>query len=111
MTITQQKTEDDGRSSTLGAIVVLAALTEIRPLMPSGTVIGSEPDAALARPDGPLDSLGIVNLIVAVENHAMRVLGRETGLMSALGLSLDEGPFRSVETLTTWVNERGGEGT
>ena len=97
----------DGGPTTSGEeaarAVVLVSLEGLRPLLPPGVKVENEPDSPLAGPDGPLDSLGIVNLVVAVENEVRLRFGTAVGLMDALGLAAEESPFRTVETLTDWV--------
>ena len=91
--------------------VVLDSLRDLRPLLPPDVTMEEDPDSPLAGPDGPLDSLGIVNLVVAVESRARLQLGSEVGLTGALGLAAEESPFRTVQTLTDWVARAGGPGT
>lgn len=87
--------------------VVLESLQDLRPLLPPDVQVEVGPDSPLAGPDGPLDSLGIVNLVVAVENRARQHLGTDVGLTAALGLTAEESPFRTVRTLTDWVARAG----
>ena len=64
--------------------LLLDALEQVNLLLPDDEAIAPEPGAPLARPEGPLDSLGLVNLIVAVEERVQREWGGSAGLMEAL---------------------------
>jgi len=69
------------------------------------------PDAPLVEPDGPLDSLGLVNLIVTTEQFVEEELGRAIDLIDAHGRRVAEGdagagtPFASAEALAARVAE------
>ena len=79
--------------------LLLDALEQVNLLLPDDEAIAPEPGAPLARPEGPLDSLGLVNLIVAVEERVQREWGGSAGLMEALEIPEESSPFRRVETL------------
>ncbi|TVR53328.1 MAG: hypothetical protein EA421_11470 [Gemmatimonadales bacterium] len=83
--------------------LVSEALQEVEGLLPPGVVLEKGPEAPLAAPEGPLDSLGIVNLVAAAEEAAAHRGIGPLGLMEALSLPLEESPFRSVRTLEAWV--------
>lgn len=65
------------------------------------------PDRRLARAaetvivgaGGVLDSLGIVNFVVALEEHVGDALGRSVQLLDADLIAAESGPFRTVDTL------------
>lgn len=88
--------------------LIYAALTEVNPLLPAGSEVEPAPDAPLAKPEGPLDSLGLVNLIVAVEGKVQGAWGRSAGLMEALEIPAEDSPFRTVETLQRFLVEGHG---
>lgn len=89
--------------------VVHAALSDVELLLPPGTRLGREPDDRLAAPDGPLESLGLVNLVVALENHAFPAGEGAMTFMDALALPLEESPFRTVHSLEDFVRTQLGE--
>lgn len=103
MSDTMKETADDGATSPRTREIVSEALQEVEGLLPPGIVLGTEPEVPLAAPEGPLDSLGIVNLVAAAEEAAARRGIGRLGLMEALALSLEESPFRTVGTLQAWV--------
>jgi hypothetical protein len=94
---------DHGATSPGTREIVDEALQEVEGMLPPGIVLGTGPEVPLAGPEGPLDSLGIVNLVAAAEEAAARRGIGHLGLMEALGLPLEESPFRTVGTLHAWV--------
>ena len=50
-----------------------------------------------------LDSMGLVNLIVLVENNIEDFFGKTISLTSEKALSQKRSPFQSVETLSNFV--------
>jgi acyl carrier protein len=73
----------------------------------------AEPDRRLAKTedtivfaeDGKLDSLGLVNLISAVEQHIMDITGDEVVLASESAMSRKRSPYRSVAALADFAVE------
>ena len=61
-----------------------------------------EPDAPLFGADSPLDSLGLVGLLVDVED-ALRDRGLDVELSDARAMSQSRSPFRSVAALVDYV--------
>lgn len=62
------------------------------------------PQAPLLESDGgPLDSLGVVNLMVAVEGRLAAAFGRSVSLAEALACPPEDSPFRTVADLTAYV--------
>ncbi len=99
---------DPGEGAGAAATLVGAALHRLAGLLPEGVKLDHEAGQALANPDGPLDSLGIVNLVVALEDEANEAGIGSLGLLDALALPLEESPFRTVGTLQEWVARAGG---
>lgn len=89
-------------------VLIYEAIADVNPLLPAGQELVAEADASLAKPDGPLDSLGLVNLIVAVEGKVQGAWGRPAGLMAALEIPAEASPFRTVETLRRYLVEEAG---
>ncbi|TVP56137.1 MAG: hypothetical protein EA351_08780 [Gemmatimonadales bacterium] len=85
--------------------LIYVAIGEVNPLLPTGEEITPGPATPLAKPEGPLDSLGLVNLIVAVEGKVQGAWGRSAGLMEALEIPAERSPFRTVETLRRFLVE------
>lgn len=55
-------------------------------------------------PKGTLDSLGLVELIVTIEEHAQKAFGISVSLASDQALSQARSPFHSVESLSEFLS-------
>lgn len=66
---------------------------------------GIGPDTALFGEDGILDSMGIVSLIVAVEQEVEDRHGVPVSLADERALSQTEGPYRSIGSLAIYAAE------
>lgn len=62
--------------------------------------------AVLYGKDGRLDSLGLVNLIVAVEERVSRQFGAQVVLADSRAMSQKSSPFRTVGSLVAYVGQR-----
>ena len=75
------------------------ALEELNQQLPPEAQLEVSPDAILLGPDGRLDSLGLVNLILLIEERMARELSVEISLTDEQTLSQPEAVFRDVQTL------------
>jgi D-alanine--poly(phosphoribitol) ligase subunit 2 len=71
--------------------------------LPSGKTITKSPDAILFGESGSLDSLGLVNLIVSLEDEVQMCLGISILLADERAMSQRKSPFRTVASLTDYV--------
>jgi hypothetical protein len=62
------------------------------------------PDAAIFGPDSPLDSLGLVALLLDIED-GLRAIGCNVVLSDERAMSQKRSPFRSVESLTGYIGQ------
>jgi acetyltransferase-like isoleucine patch superfamily enzyme len=60
--------------------LVLRAVAEVNQLLPDGNRLREDTSCPLVPPDGPLDSLGVINLLVAVEDQVEAEFGRRPNL-------------------------------
>ncbi|MFH1996826.1 MAG: hypothetical protein ABIJ27_07545 [Candidatus Omnitrophota bacterium] len=65
--------------------------------------LGKSPDAALTGESSSLDSMGFVNLIVAVEQKFEEDFGVALTLMSEKALAKEESPFATIRTLAEYI--------
>jgi acyl carrier protein len=91
------------------ASAVLAAIEELNQDLPSGAVLEPAPDTVLFGKGSRLDSLGLVNLIVAVEGALADELDVEITLADEKAMSQTSSPFRTVNTLVDYIVTRLGE--
>ena len=68
-----------------------------------GITVAKRPDAPLFGGDGPLDSLALVALVVAVEERIEDLCGVAVSLVSDEAMSKARSPFRTLATLTAYV--------
>jgi len=62
------------------------------------------PDAPLFGPDSALDSLGLVSLLIDIED-SLRDAGIDVMLSDARAMSQKRSPFRSVASLVAFIQE------
>src|SRR5262245_36424414 len=89
--------------------VVYQALDEINPQLPADRRLKKSPDTALFGHAGSLDSLGLVNLIVAVEQAVEDELGASLTLADEKAMSQSSSPFRTIGTLAAYVQRQLGD--
>jgi acyl carrier protein len=64
------------------------------------------PETRLFGDDGILDSMGLVTLVVAVEQAIEDEFGRSVSLADEKALSRKRSPYRSVEALAEYAGEQ-----
>lgn len=83
---------------------VYEALDEVNELLLSDDRLLKTPGTILYSNSGGLDSLGLVNLIVAVEQKILKKMNIVLSLVSEESMSQKESPFYSVETLCVYIS-------
>ena len=82
--------------------LIYSAIDEVNPALPPDRQIEKSPETQLFGRGSRLDSLGLVNLVVATEARLA-----ESGLAVALAderaMSQKQSPFRTVETLCDYI--------
>ena len=82
---------------------IFAAIDNVnRLLLPAQRLVKSG-ETLLTGNDSALDSLGLVNLIVAVERGVEEKFGASITLVSQESMSLKDSPFHSVEALVDYT--------
>lgn len=82
---------------------IFNALDEINQLLPDENKIEKKEDTVLYGANSRLDSLGLVNLIVAVEQAIQDELGQSVDLTDEKALSQKNSPFLTVKTLSDYI--------
>lgn len=82
---------------------IVSALEELNQQLPAEARIEPSPSAALLAPAGKLDSLGLVNLILLVEERMARELSAEISLTEDQTLAQPEVVFRDVQSLANHI--------
>ncbi len=83
--------------------VVLTALDEVKQQLPPTNQCTLSTDTVLFGRGGVLDSLGLVNLIVAVEQRLEDELGITVVLADEKAMAQQNSPFRTVATLVDYI--------
>jgi hypothetical protein len=78
---------------------VYDAIDVVNRQLPEARRLAKSPDTIIVGPSGSLDSLGIVNLVLAIEERASELLGRPVELLDDTAFVDANGPFRSVGSL------------
>jgi len=82
--------------------LIYAAIDEVNPALPPDRQIEKSPETQLFGRGSRLDSLGLVNLVVATEARLMDS-GAAVSLADERAMSQKQSPFRTVETLCDYI--------
>lgn len=96
---------DADKSERIKAII-WDAIDEVNELLPDAARIPKDDDAALLGAASGLDSFGLVNLIVALEQRIEDEFKVTLTLADERAMSRTRSPFRTVRTLHEYVAER-----
>lgn len=82
---------------------IFAAIEEVNEQRPPERQIEPAADTVLFGQSGVLDSLGLVNLIVAAEQQLEEAFGASLTLADEKAMSQKHSPFRTVRTLAEYA--------
>jgi len=85
--------------------MVYTALDESDAQSLNGAPVEKTPEAPLLGSDQGVDSLTIVNLVVAIEEQIQKKMGKTVVLVDEDSMALQEHPFRTLGTLATYVEK------
>jgi acyl carrier protein len=83
--------------------ILFAAIEEINQQLPSNQTIKADKSTMLFGKEGVLDSLTLVNLIVAAEQKVQEILNIAITLADERAMSQKNSPFKSVESLASYI--------
>lgn len=84
---------------------IRAAAEEMNLSQPPERQISTDPDAVLFGEGGVLDSVGLVNLVMAAEQHLADATGQDLVLASEAAMSRRRSPYRSLGALADYAVE------
>ena len=84
---------------------VYEAIDDLNQVLPPEQHVSKAPDAALLGEASTLDSMGLVNLIVLVEEKVQDHQGLAVSLVDERAMSREKSPFRTVGSLAGYVEE------
>ncbi len=83
--------------------LIFEIIDDINQQLPRKHNLKKSLDTSLFGPTGNLDSLGIVNLIVAVEQKIREVFGVRITLANERAMSQNDSPFETIGTLVDYI--------
>lgn len=84
--------------------IVYDSIDQINELRAAGSQLNKSPDTKLFGESGQLDSLGLINLVVAVEDSFESVFGYSISLAESAAMSEHANPYYSVATLVDFID-------
>lgn len=84
--------------------LIYNAIDDVNAGLEEGEKIDKSPEAALFGESGSLDSLGFVNLIVAVEQRMEEEFGTTITIADERAMSRKRSPFRTVKSLAEYIS-------
>jgi acyl carrier protein len=78
-------------------------IDEFNRTLPAEKRLMKAPDTTLVGGNGALDSVGLVNLIVATEQRIEEDFGIPISLADERAMSQEKSPFRTVDTLVNYI--------
>jgi acyl carrier protein len=82
---------------------IFSVIDEFNQTLPPEKKLKKTLDTILFGQEGTLDSLGLVHLIVTVEQHIEEDFGIPISLADERAMSQEKSPFRTVDTLVNYV--------
>ncbi len=82
---------------------IFSAIDDVNGLLLPAQRLTKSPETALMGDQSALDSLGLVNLIVAVERRVEEAFGVNLVLVDQESMSLKESPFKKIGTLVDYT--------
>jgi D-alanine--poly(phosphoribitol) ligase subunit 2 len=83
-----------------------SAVDDLNEILGADESLGKSPEEALIGKDARLDSLGLVNLIVLVEEKIQQKFGVGITLVDERAMSQSKSPFRTLGSLAEFVEEQ-----
>ncbi len=89
--------------------VILRAIDRANELREADEQIPRSEEAGLFGPEGGLDSMGLVSLVLDVEEAVNALSGARLVLADERAMAQRRSPFRDVRSLADYIEERLGE--
>jgi len=85
--------------------LVYSAIEEVNPQLPDGMALSQSPVQPLFGGQGKLDSLGLVTVILAVEQKIRESMNIAISLVDERAVSRTQSPFRDIQSLVQYIEE------
>ncbi len=86
--------------------LVIDSIHEINSFRPEGERLDPSADTVLMGDGGKLDSLGLTNLVVAIEERVEEAFGRSIVLLDESMFDEGDNPFATVTSLAGLIGEK-----
>jgi acyl carrier protein len=86
--------------------IIFSVIDEINTNLPPDKQLRKQKETILFGLGGGLDSLGLVHFIVEVEENISTAFSSSITLADAKAFSQKNSPFRTVESLTAYINSK-----
>ena len=90
--------------SESGLNIIYAAIDQLNEQSDGDEKISKQPETRLFGGDGGIDSLDLVNLVVAIEHHIEDTTGNTVVLVDESTMAMENNPFQSVATLAAHLD-------
>ena len=87
---------------------IFRAIDDANKLAPPDAQLAKESSTVLLGEGGVLDSLGLITLIVAIEEKLQSDLGVQAIVLDEDALADPDGSYRTIDTLANWILTRIG---
>jgi acyl carrier protein len=84
-------------------LLIYEAIAELNEDLPDDKQLAKQPDTPLFSKSGKIDSLGLVRLIVAIEQKIEEYLGQGIMLADEKAFAQKISPFKTVATLESYI--------
>ena len=81
-----------------------SVMDEVNAQLPEGRQLAKTPDTVLFGQSGVLDSLGLVNFVVAAEQKIQEDFAVPVSLTDERAMSQKNSPFRTMSTLVDYIS-------
>jgi acyl carrier protein len=88
--------------------LVYDAIDVVNRQLPAARRLAKSPETVIVGPSGSLDSLGLVNFVMTLEERVTDVLHAPVDLLDGATLIEEDSPFRTVATLTRFLESLEG---
>jgi D-alanine--poly(phosphoribitol) ligase subunit 2 len=89
--------------------IVYPVIDDIGSTLDNGELLEKSPDTKLYGEGGILDSLGLVSLVVALEEKILDEVGRTITIADSRAMSQQHSPFRTIGSIANYINELLGD--
>jgi hypothetical protein len=83
--------------------LVYDAIDVVNRQLPASRRLVKSPKTVIVGPSGSLDSLGIVNFVITLEERAGEILSTPVELLNGTALIDENSPFQTVDTLARFL--------